>query len=84
MNVWRLITHHEDKDAALFWTRQNSRIAIGWGAIRDIRIRGYNSADVIVRRDLSPEDIWKKPGDKEKRVPSGTKGELPCILLLVV
>ena len=29
MNVWRLITHHEDKDAALFWTRQNSRIAIG-------------------------------------------------------
>ena len=62
MNVWRLITHHEDKDAALFWTRQNSRVAIGWGAIRDIRIRGYNSADVIVRRDLSPEDIWKKAG----------------------
>ncbi|SRR5216684_4735351 len=46
MNVWRLITHHADKDAALFWSRQNSRIAIGWGAIGDIRNR-YNSADEI-------------------------------------
>ena len=47
MNVWRLITHHEDKDAALFWTRQNSRIASGWGAIGDIRDRGYGSvADI--------------------------------------
>lgn len=44
MNVWRLITHHEDKEAALFWTRQNSRIAIGWGAIGHIRERGYDSA----------------------------------------
>lgn len=121
MNVWRLITHHADRDAALFWARQNSRIAIGWGAIGDIRERGYGSADditsairtqypylgnshlggvslwdfyaqmqngdlvilsankprilivevegdyqhqrrVIVRRDLSPEDVWKKAG----------------------
>jgi predicted Mrr-cat superfamily restriction endonuclease len=133
MNIWRLITHHKDKDAALFWTKQNSRIAIGWGAIGDIRRRGYPSADditaaiqvaypglanshlggsslwdfydqvankdlvvlsaekarvlivevdgeyqwteespfegdyqhqrcVVIRRDLSPEDIWKKAG----------------------
>jgi predicted Mrr-cat superfamily restriction endonuclease len=47
MNVWRLITHHKDKDAALSWTRQNSRVAIGWGAIGDIREQGYHSAEDI-------------------------------------
>src|SRR5947207_9523577 len=47
MRVWRLITHHADKDHALFWTKQNSRIAIGWGAIGDIRKKGYESADDI-------------------------------------
>ncbi len=47
MNVWRLITHHEDKDAALFWTRQNGRIAFGWGNIGDIRIRNYESKEEI-------------------------------------
>src|SRR6266404_6663585 len=47
MNVWRLITHHKDKDAALFWSRQNGRIAIGWGAIGSIRDMGYGSADEI-------------------------------------
>ena len=47
MNVWRLITHHEDKDAALLWSRQNGRIAIGWGAIGNIGAQGYNSADDI-------------------------------------
>ena len=133
MKVWRLITHHADKDHALFWTKQNNRIAIGWGAIGDIRVNEYESSDritaaikvaypgldnshlggaslwdfyheiqngdlvvlsankprvlvveidgayewaedspfegdyqhqrqVIVRRDLSPEDIWRKAG----------------------
>ena len=47
MRVWRLITHHADKDHALFWTKQKSRIAIGWGAIGDIRGNGYESADDI-------------------------------------
>src|ERR1043166_229523 len=47
MRVWRLITHHVDKDHALFWTKQNSRIAIGWGAIGDIKGKGYKSADDI-------------------------------------
>jgi predicted Mrr-cat superfamily restriction endonuclease len=47
MRVWRLITHHADKDHALFWTKQNSRVAIGWGAIGDIRKKGYESADDI-------------------------------------
>lgn len=45
MNVWRLITHHENKEAALFWIRQNGRIAIGWGDIGDIRKRAYGSKD---------------------------------------
>ena len=47
MRVWRLITHHADKDQALFWNTQNSRIAIGWGAIGDIRDEGYKSANDI-------------------------------------
>ena len=47
MNVWRPITHHEDKDAALLWSRQNGRIAIGWGAIGNIRAQGYGSAEDI-------------------------------------
>ena len=47
MRVWRLITHHADKDHALFWSKQNSRIAIGWGPIGNIRVIGYGSADDI-------------------------------------
>jgi predicted Mrr-cat superfamily restriction endonuclease len=47
MNVWRLITHHDDKDAALSWSRQNGRIAIGWGGVGDIRTRSYRSAEDI-------------------------------------
>jgi len=47
MRVWRLITHHADKDQALFWSKQNSRIAIGWGAIGDIGHEGYKSANDI-------------------------------------
>ncbi len=31
--VWRLIAHHIDPAAAIAWSRQNRRIAIGWGAI---------------------------------------------------
>jgi predicted Mrr-cat superfamily restriction endonuclease len=31
----------------LFWTKQNSRIAIGWGAIGGIREEGYESAEDI-------------------------------------
>lgn len=56
MRVWRLITHHTDKDHALFWTKQNSRIAIGWGAIGDIAKKRYKSIDEItsaIRREYS-------------------------------
>ena len=36
MNIYRLIVHHTDKPAAMEWTRQNRRIAIGWGDIGDV------------------------------------------------
>ena len=37
MAVWRLITHHSDPERLLAWTIQNSRIAIGWCALGDLR-----------------------------------------------
>ena len=36
MNVWKMIAHHADRDSATAWTRQNERIAIGWGSIGDL------------------------------------------------
>lgn len=47
MNVWRLIPHHKERDAALLWGRQHSRITIGWGEVGDIGKRGYSSAEDI-------------------------------------
>ncbi len=41
MNVWRMITHHIDRNSAIAWTKQNGRIAIGHGCIGDVR--KYNS-----------------------------------------
>jgi len=58
MRVWRLITHHADKDHALFWTKQKSRIAIGWGAIGDIGKKGYESArDITSAIKISYPDL---------------------------
>ncbi len=36
MNVYRLIVHHTDKPAAMQWTRDNRRIALGWGKVGDV------------------------------------------------
>ena len=36
MNIWKMIAHHEDRDSATAWTRQNERIAIGWGRVGDL------------------------------------------------
>lgn len=47
VNVWRLITHHSDRQGALAWTKQNGRIALGWGVIGDLREQGFGSADDI-------------------------------------
>jgi predicted Mrr-cat superfamily restriction endonuclease len=46
MNVWRLITHWNEPQEVLDWSRINSRIAIGWGRAGDIR--DYTSAREIV------------------------------------
>ena len=46
MNVWRLITHWREPEAALKWSQQNGRIAVGWGRTGDIR--NYTSAREIV------------------------------------
>ena len=43
-NVWRLIAHHEDRDAAIRWSLQNEKLAIGWGAIGNIGAGSLNSA----------------------------------------
>ena len=40
MNIYRLIVHHTDKPAAIKWTRDNKRIAIGWGDIGDVAAYG--------------------------------------------
>ena len=36
MDVYKMITHHTDKPGAIAWTRENRRIAIGWGKIGDV------------------------------------------------
>jgi predicted Mrr-cat superfamily restriction endonuclease len=45
--VWRLIAHHENRDGALRWSLKNERIAIGCGAIGDIKTQGYESPEDI-------------------------------------
>lgn len=47
MQVWRLIAHHEDADRAILWSKQMSRIAIGWGKIGDLRKVGPESAEYL-------------------------------------
>ena len=47
MNIWRLVTHHADPERALNWARQSGRVAIGWGAIGDLR--QYASSQDISR-----------------------------------
>lgn len=41
--VWRLVTHHENKEGALAWCRANNRITVGWGRLGDLRRRSYSS-----------------------------------------
>ena len=47
VTIWRLIAHHENRDAALCWSLKNERIAVGWGAIGDIRAKDYESSEEI-------------------------------------
>ena len=45
MTIWRMFTHHIDPENALAWTRQNGRIAIGWGRVGDVE--RYQSQEEI-------------------------------------
>ncbi len=47
MNVWRLITHHDNPEYALQWFKKKSRIAIGWGKIGNITHNKYSSTEDI-------------------------------------
>lgn len=43
MNVWRLMTHHENPESALAWSILNNRIAIGWGNLGDLSLQQLQS-----------------------------------------
>ena len=47
MNIWRMMTHHENPQNALSWSKLNNRIAIGWGNIGDLSLQQLqNSTDI--------------------------------------
>jgi len=48
INVWRLIVHHSDPENMLKWSKNSSRLAIGWGLIGDIKDNRY-----ILPQDIS-------------------------------
>ena len=47
VTIWRLIAHHENRAAAMRWSLENGRIAVGWDNIGDLRTQGYNSQIAI-------------------------------------
>lgn len=79
VNVWRLIAHHQNPEWAITWSRQNERIAVGWGRVGDLRQQVYRSAAEIgaaIRREypglpnsgLGGPSLWSfyaemKPGE---------------------
>lgn len=55
MNVWRLMTHHCATEAAVAWSREQQRIAMGWGHIGDLRRYSCPEDVVYAVRDRYPE-----------------------------
>jgi predicted Mrr-cat superfamily restriction endonuclease len=49
MNYWRLVTHHQDPAAALAEYQQRGIIALGWGAVGDLRAWHPGDPDTIRR-----------------------------------
>lgn len=62
INVWRLMTHHEHRHEALTWSRQNRRIAIGWGAIGDMRKQAFRSPEAIADAIVSTNHPFRNSG----------------------
>ncbi len=49
LDVWRLMAHHIDSEAVVDWSRENGRIAIGWGLVGNIVGQGYSSPKEIAQ-----------------------------------
>ncbi len=47
MAIWRLITHHSDPERMLNIYRRDSRIAMGWSLIGDLRVSNPTNSDRI-------------------------------------
>ena len=45
--AWRLLLSHDDPAAALRWSREHNRIALGWGRIGHVVARGLDSERAI-------------------------------------
>jgi hypothetical protein len=50
MTVWRLVAHDEDVEEQLRWSLRTGRLAIGWGAIGDLRSYAPKSISEITKR----------------------------------
>ncbi len=66
MNIWRLITHHENRDAALHWSLQNGRLAVGWGRTGALDAHKYGSEAEIVDAILHQYLIAQHPLNNSK------------------
>jgi predicted Mrr-cat superfamily restriction endonuclease len=66
-NIWRLVTHHIDPEAALSWYLQEGWIAVGWGNIGNLS--QYSSKDQIKSaiREAYPDDT---PAERAFGAPS--------------
>ena len=51
MNIWRMFTHHVDREGALSETRRKGRIAIGWNRVGDVnQYQTQSEIKVAIRR----------------------------------
>lgn len=66
MTIWRLITHHENRDAALRWSLQNGRLAVGWGRIGALGAHKFGSEAEITDAILFQYQIAKHPLNNSK------------------
>jgi hypothetical protein len=45
--VWKLVAHHADAEAALTWSKETGRLAVGWGSTGDLRAHEPDGAEEI-------------------------------------
>ena len=66
IQIWRLITHHEDRDGALRWSLNNGRIALGWGRIGELGAHKFGSEAEISEAILHQFNIGAHPLNNSK------------------